>query len=84
MGMKKEISHELPQSAAGYPAIMHPVIYPTLGLANESGKVAGKVKKIFRDKGGVIGDAEREARTWSLPVGGGCSLCAHRRPSEVG
>lgn len=46
---------------AKYPAIGHPVIYPTLGLANEAGEVAGKVKKIFRDKGGVIGEAEREA-----------------------
>ena len=39
----------------------HAIVYPTLGLANEAGEVAGKVKKIFRDKGGVIGDAEREA-----------------------
>ena len=39
----------------------HPIVYPTLGLANEAGEVAGKIKKIFRDKGGVIGDAEREA-----------------------
>jgi NTP pyrophosphatase (non-canonical NTP hydrolase) len=39
----------------------HPIVYPTLGLANEAGEVAGKVKKIFRDKGGVIGEAEREA-----------------------
>jgi NTP pyrophosphatase (non-canonical NTP hydrolase) len=46
---------------AKYPAIGHPVIYPTLGLANEAGEVAGKVKKIFRDKGGVIGESEREA-----------------------
>src|SRR3989304_3285502 len=46
---------------AGYPAIGHPVIYPTLGLANEAGEVAGKIKKIFREKGGVIGEAEREA-----------------------
>jgi len=46
---------------AKYPAIGHPVIYPTLGLANEAGEVAGKVKKIFRDKGGVIGEPEREA-----------------------
>lgn len=39
----------------------HPIVYPTLGLANEAGEVAGKIKKIFRDKGGVIGDEEREA-----------------------
>ncbi len=39
----------------------HAIVYPTLGLVNEAGEVAGKVKKIFRDKGGVIGDAEREA-----------------------
>lgn len=46
---------------AQYPAIGHPVIYPTLGLVNEAGEVAGKIKKIFRDKHGVIGEAEREA-----------------------
>jgi NTP pyrophosphatase (non-canonical NTP hydrolase) len=39
----------------------HAIVYPTLGLANEAGEVAGKVKKIFRDKGGVIGEADREA-----------------------
>jgi NTP pyrophosphatase (non-canonical NTP hydrolase) len=39
----------------------HPIVYPTLGLANEAGEVAGKIKKIFRDKGGVIGETEREA-----------------------
>jgi NTP pyrophosphatase (non-canonical NTP hydrolase) len=46
---------------AKYPAIGHGVIYPTLGLVNEAGEVAGKIKKIFRDKDGVIGEAEREA-----------------------
>ena len=49
------------RKTAKYPPIGHPVIYPVLGLANEAGEVAGKVKKIFRDKGGVIGAAEREA-----------------------
>lgn len=39
----------------------HPIIYPTLGLTNEVGEVAGKVKKIFRDKGGVISEEDREA-----------------------
>ena len=49
------------RKTAKYPAIGHPVIYPTLGLTSEAGEVAGKIKKIFRDKGGVIGEAEREA-----------------------
>jgi NTP pyrophosphatase (non-canonical NTP hydrolase) len=39
----------------------HAIVYPTLGLTNEAGEVAGKVKKIFRDKGGQISDADREA-----------------------
>ena len=52
---------KLSRRTAGYPAIGHPIIYPVLGLANEAGEVAGKIKKIFRDKGGVIGEAEREA-----------------------
>lgn len=46
---------------AKYPAIGHAVIYPALGLVNEAGEVAGKIKKIFRDKDGVVGEAEREA-----------------------
>ena len=49
------------RTTANYPSIGHPVIYPTLGLSSEAGEVAGKIKKIFRDKGGVIGAAEREA-----------------------
>ncbi|MCB0061954.1 MAG: nucleoside triphosphate pyrophosphohydrolase family protein [Caldilineaceae bacterium] len=39
----------------------HAIVYPTLGLANEAGEVAGKVKKIFRDRGGIISDTDREA-----------------------
>jgi NTP pyrophosphatase (non-canonical NTP hydrolase) len=39
----------------------HPIVYPTLGLASEAGELAGKVKKIFRDKGGAISPEDREA-----------------------
>lgn len=49
------------RTTAAYPAIGHTAIYPVLGLTNEAGEVAGKVKKIFRDKGGVFGEAERDA-----------------------
>jgi len=49
------------RKTAKYPAIGHPIVYPALGLANEAGEVAGKVKKIFRDKGGEIGEEDRQA-----------------------
>ena len=49
------------RKTAGYPAIGHPVIYPVLGLANEAGEVAGKIKKVFRDKDGQINPETREA-----------------------
>lgn len=39
----------------------HAIVYPTLGLTNEAGEVAGKVKKIFRDRDGVVSDEDREA-----------------------
>jgi NTP pyrophosphatase (non-canonical NTP hydrolase) len=49
------------RATAKYPVIGHPVIYPTLGLANEAGEVAGKIKKIFRDKDGIIAEPDKEA-----------------------
>ena len=39
----------------------NPIVYPTLGLLNEAGEVAGKIKKIFRDKDGVISEEDRQA-----------------------
>lgn len=39
----------------------HPVIYPAFGLANEAGEVAGKIKKIFRDKNAVFSEDDVKA-----------------------
>jgi NTP pyrophosphatase (non-canonical NTP hydrolase) len=50
----------------GEVAMDGPIVYPTLGLVNEAGEVAGKIKKIFRDKGGKISDADREALKYEL------------------
>jgi NTP pyrophosphatase (non-canonical NTP hydrolase) len=49
------------RKTATYPDIGHPVIYPTLGLVNEAGEVAGKIKKVFRDKDGQVSQETREA-----------------------
>jgi NTP pyrophosphatase (non-canonical NTP hydrolase) len=49
------------RATAKYPAIGHTVIYPTLGLVNEAGEVAGKIKKVFRDKNGEISAETRDA-----------------------
>lgn len=44
----------------------HAIVYPTLGLANEAGEVAGKVKKLFRDKSGQISEEDRQALKYEL------------------
>ena len=39
----------------------HPIVYPTIGLINEAGEVAGKIKKIFRDRNGQITEDNRQS-----------------------
>jgi NTP pyrophosphatase (non-canonical NTP hydrolase) len=46
-----------------YPSAGENIVYPTLGLSNEAGEVAGKVKKIFRDGSGTPTDHDRDALT---------------------
>jgi len=46
--------------------VNHAIAYPALGLADEAGEVAGKIKKIFRDKDGIIGPEDRDALKYEL------------------
>ncbi len=54
------------RQTAKYPPIGHEIIYPCLGLAGETGEVMEKIKKIFRDKGGVISEEDRELLIFEL------------------
>jgi NTP pyrophosphatase (non-canonical NTP hydrolase) len=45
---------------AKYPDLGNNYVYPTLGLAGESGEVSEKIKKVIRDKGGVMDDETRQ------------------------
>jgi len=48
-----EYQHEA-LKLAFYPSIGHNIVYPTLGLVGESGEFADKIKKLFRDRKGVL------------------------------
>jgi NTP pyrophosphatase (non-canonical NTP hydrolase) len=48
------------RKTAIYPNKDKNFVYPTLGIAGESGEIAEKVKKIYRDKDGIFGEEDRE------------------------
>ena len=58
--MNFEEYQEKSRKTALYPNVGKNFIYPTLGLSGEAGEVAEKIKKVIRDKDGVIDEATRE------------------------
>ena len=64
MAIKQEIKfNEYCKAAATtdrYPNECKPWVY-ALGLTGEAGELADKIKKVYRDKGGVFKQEEREA-----------------------
>lgn len=49
------------RKTAEYPEIGRNFVYPTLGLAGETGEVVEKIKKVFRDQCGNISEETKEA-----------------------
>lgn len=64
--MTFEEYQKLSRETAVYPDIGKNFVYPTLGLAGESGEVAEKIKKILRDNEGVVDEEKKKEITKEL------------------
>ncbi len=51
---------EQSRKTAVYPQVGSNFVYPILGMAGESGEVAEKVKKVLREKNGIVDEAAKE------------------------
>jgi len=54
------------RATAIYPTVGNNLWYPALGLCGEAGEVAEKIKKIYRDKDGIVTLEDRAAITKEL------------------
>lgn len=54
MHMNFQEYQEKSRKTAKYPSLGENYVYPTLGLAGETGEVTEKVKKVIREKEGIM------------------------------
>ena len=68
-----------------YPNIGYNLAYPALGLCGEAGEYADKLKKIMRDKGGVVSPEDRTEMLKELgDVLWYITACAYELDSSLG
>lgn len=68
-------------TTADYPVIGARYIYPAIGLSNEAGEILGKLKKVFRDDGGILSEEKRNAIKDEI---GDCTWCCATLAHDLG